>query len=215
MPSTHSLAALRRVPTPMLIVGGLHLAVIWALLNGLQIHNAPSVSPDDITVDMIDRRAPLPDPPPPPLTQTEPPEFKFTEPQPPPFVLDTAESPPQATFDDHPAPPQELQNLGGSAEPQSVINAAAVDPHHPLTQPPYPMASRHLAEEGGLVLDILVSADGHVRDAKVSRSSGFERLDQAAVSEAKQHWRLRPATRNGVAFEQWLTLRVVFRLTDR
>jgi hypothetical protein len=35
------------------------------------------------------------------------------------------------------------------------------------------------------------------------------------VSEALQHWRLRPATRNGSAFEQWLTLKVVFRLEDR
>jgi protein TonB len=213
MPSTHSLAALRRVPTPMLIVGGLHLAVIWALLNGLQIHNAPSAGPDDITADVIDRPAP-PVVTPQPL-QFEPREFRFTEPPTRQFVVDTIESPPPVTFDDRPTPPQEFQNLGGSAEPQPVINAAAVDPHHPLTQPPYPMASRHLAEEGGLVLDILVSADGHVRDAKVSRSSGFQRLDQAAVSEAIQHWRLRPATRNGVAFEQWLTLRVVFRLEDR
>jgi protein TonB len=213
MPSTHSLAALRRVPTPLLIVGGLHLAVIWALLNGLQIHKAPSVSPDDITVDMVDRQPRPPKTPAPP--DPRPLEFKFTEPQPPPFVVDTSESPPQVTIDDRPTPPLEFQNLGGSAEPQPVINAAAVDPHHPLTQPPYPMASRRLAEEGAVLLDILVGADGHVRDAKVSRSSGFDRLDQTAVSEALQHWRLRPATRNGNPFEQWLTLKVVFRLTDR
>ena len=96
-----------------------------------------------------------------------------------------------------------------------MIDGPAIDPHHPLTQPPYPMSSRRIAEEGALLLDILVSADGHVRDAKVSQSSGFDRLDQAAMSEAKQHWRLRPATRNGVPFEQWLTLRVVFRFQDR
>lgn len=213
MPSTHSLAALRRVPTPLVLVGGLHLAVIWALLNGLQIHNAPSVRPDDITVDMIDRLAPPPKMPPEPEVLTR--QFKFTEPQPPPIVMDTTESPPPVPFDDRPTPLQEFQNLGGSAEPQPVIHAASMDPHHPLTQPPYPMASRRLAEEGAVLLDILVGADGHVRDAKVSRSSGFDRLDQTAVSEALQHWRLRPATRNGNAFEQWLTLKVVFRLTDR
>ena len=213
MPSTHSLAALRRVPTPLVLVGGLHLAVIWALLNGLQIHNAPSVTPDDIKADVIDRQAPPPKTPPDPEVLTR--QFKFTEPQPPPIILYTTESPPQLAIDDRPTPPREPENLGGTAEPQPVINAAAVDPHHPLTQPPYPMASRHLAEEGALVLDILVGADGHVRDARVSRSSGFERLDRAAVSEALQHWRLRPATRNGSAFEQWLTLKVVFRLEDR
>jgi protein TonB len=211
MPSTHSLAALRRVPTPMLIVGGLHLAVIWALLNGLQIHNAPSVRLDDITADVIDRQAP-PKTPPDPEVLTR--QLKFTEPQPPPIVIETTESAPQLTIDDRPTPPLEFQNPGGSAEPQPVINAAAVDPHHPLTQPPYPMASRRLAEEGIVLLDILVGPDGHVRDAKVSRSSGFDRLDQTAMSEARQHWRLRPATRNGSAFEQWLTLKVVFRLTD-
>jgi periplasmic protein TonB len=213
MPSTHSLAALRRVPTPMLIVGGLHLAVIWALLNGLQIHNAPSARPVDITADVIDRQAPPPKTPPDPEVLTR--QFKFKEPQPPPIVIETTESAPPVTFDDRTTPPLEFQNLGGSAEPQPVIHTASIDPHHPLTQPPYPMASRRLAEEGAVLLDILVGADGHVREAKVSRSSGFDRLDQTAVSEALQHWRLSPATRNGSAFEQWLTLKVVFRLTDR
>jgi TonB family protein len=54
-----------------------------------------------------------------------------------------------------------------------------------------------------------------VHDAKVARTSGSDRLDQAAVSEAKARWHLRPATRDGRPFEQWLTLRVVFRLENR
>ena len=213
MPSSHSLATLRRVPTPLLLVGGLHLAVIWALLNGLQIHSTSALRAADLVADFPDR------PPPPPTTfqapQVDPQDIKFTEPPPRPIDVDTTETAPVATFNDRPVQPQGLDNHGGTAEPEPVINAAAVDPHHPLTQPPYPMPSRHFSEEGALVLDILVGADGHVRDAKVSRSSGFDRLDQAALSEAKQHWRLRPATRNGVAFEQWLTLRVVFRLAER
>jgi periplasmic protein TonB len=151
----------------------------------------------------------------PPPEHFQPDKVAFREPPPESFVVDTAEVPPTITLDDPPPLHMGPDTRGGSADPEPVINAAAVDPHHPLTQPPYPMSSRHLAEEGALLLDILVGADGHVRDAKVSHSSGFERLDQAALSEAKQHWRLRPATRNGVAFEQWLTLRVVFRLEDR
>jgi protein TonB len=212
MPSAHSLAALRKVPTPMLIVGGMHLAVIWALLNGLQIHNAPSPRPADVTAEFIDRPVQAPEPP--PVQEFEPKRFIFNEPPPPTFVVDTTEASRKVTLDDQPLPFTEPASHGGSAEPEPVINAASVDPHHPLSQPPYPMSSRHLAEEGALLLNILVGPDGHVRDAKVSHSSGFERLDQAALSEAKQHWRLRPATRNGAAFEQWLTLRVVFRLED-
>jgi periplasmic protein TonB len=54
-----------------------------------------------------------------------------------------------------------------------------------------------------------------VLEAKATQSSGSERLDQAAIKEARQHWRLRPATRNGVPFEQWLNVPVVFQLTER
>jgi protein TonB len=197
----------------MLIVGGLHLAVIWALLNGLQIHNGPSRRPTDIIAAVIDRPAPPVETP--RQEQFQPDKIAFREPPRESFEVDTTEVPLTVTLNEPLPPVTEPAGRGGSAETEQVINAAAVDPHHPLTQPPYPMSSRHLAEEGALLLNILVGDDGHVRDAKVSHSSGFERLDQAALSEAKQHWRLRPATRNGVAFEQWLTLRVVFRLEDR
>jgi protein TonB len=212
MPSPNSLAALRRVPTPLLLVGGLHLAVIWALLNGLQIHNAPSMSPHNIVVDFIDK--PTPDDPP-TTRQFQPNEIKLTIPEPRPVVVDESQPVPPESSGEWTPPRAEPQSLAGSADPQPVITAAAVDRSHPLTQPPYPMSSIHLGEAGALALDILVGADGRVRDAKVSKSSGYDRLDQAAVSEAKQHWHLRPATRNGVPFEQWLTLKVVFRFEDR
>ena len=214
MPSPNSLAALRRVPTPLLLVGGLHLAVLWALLNGLQIHNAPSQAPTDIIADVVDKPAPPEEAPPP--AQFQPTELTFHDPGVPPVipVIDT-DTAPIGRSDELPSPLAEPQGLSGSADPQPVITAAAVDRSHPLTQPPYPMWSRHLGEAGALALDILVGADGRVRDAKVAKSSGYDRLDQAAVSEAKQHWHLRPATRNGVPFEQWLTLKVVFRFEDR
>jgi protein TonB len=213
MPSPNSIAVLRRVPTPLLLVGGLHLALLWALLNGLQIHNAPSQGPSDIIADVIDKHIPPPEAP--RLQEFQPHEIKFTVREPPPIKVEDSQTAPTVIFDDSPPPRVEPQNFGGTADPQPVITAATVDRSHPLTQPPYPMSSIHLGEAGALALDILVGADGRVRDAKVSKSSGYDRLDQAAVSEAKQHWHLRPATRNGVPFEQWLTLKVVFRFEDR
>jgi protein TonB len=214
MPSPNSLAMLRRVPTPLVLVGGMHLVVIWALLNGLQIHNAPSRSPADVIVDFIDKPTP-PLQAPPPQVQPSKIDFRIPEQR---VVLEdeTRTVTPEVTDNNRTAARPEPQNLAGSADdPQRVTIAAAVDRSHPLTQPPYPMSSRRLGEAGAVALNILVGADGRVRDANVSQSSGYERLDQAAVSEAKQHWRLRPATRNGVPFEQWLTLKVVFRFADR
>lgn len=85
----------------------------------------------------------------------------------------------------------------------------------PLTQPPYPTASIRDNETGTVAIEVLVGTDGRVRDARIAQSSGSGRLDEAALREARQHWRLRPATRDGTPFEQWLTLRVVFRLESR
>jgi protein TonB len=197
--------------------GGLHaiadLAVVWALLNGLQIHNAPPSHAADIVADVIDAPPPLADIRPP---EARPSEIKFIPPEVPPVTLTTDVDPVLTVKGDEPPTLPVIDTLpSGTADPQPVITAAAVDPRHPLTQPAYPMSARRGDEQGIALLDILVGTDGRVRDAKVSQSSGFEPLDQAALSAAKQHWRLRPATRNGVAFEQWLTLRVVFRLTDR
>jgi periplasmic protein TonB len=212
MASPNSFAAVRRVPTPMLIVGGLHLAVIWAFLNGLQIHSSPT--PPVTVAEVIDHAVPPPEK---PLAATEEPrELKFTLPDIP--VVIPQPTDPQLTVkgDDTAVTVPPVTGFAlREVEPQPVIEGATVDPRHPLTRPDYPMSGRRDSQQGAVALEILVGTDGRVRDAKVSQSSGFELLDQAAMTEAKQHWRLRPARRNGVAFEQWLTLRVVFRLEDR
>jgi periplasmic protein TonB len=215
MSSPHPFAALRRVPTPMIIVGGLHLAVLWALLNSLQIRNASPAAPDDMVADVIERPMPEPEKPQPPDVRPSEIKFKLPEPlqlglQPP---IDPA--PTLQLGDDRILLQADTEHPVGSAEPKPAINSAALDPRHPLTQPAYPMSAVRDGDTGALFLDILVGTDGRVRDAKVSQSSGFGRLDQAAVIEAKQHWHLRPATRDGVPFEQWLTLKVVFRLDER
>ena len=211
MQSSNSYVGLTRVPTRLLVVGGIHLAVIWALINGLHVNAEPPCLCANIVGDVLDA-------PPPPEETFIPPEPKTTpvsftpDPRVPPVNIDTN------TVGDPPVVPtpavfQEPQPTLG--EPQPIITGAAVDPRHPLTQPDYPMSSRRLDEQGKVALSVLVGADGHVLDVKVTQSSGSPRLDQAAVNEARAHWRLRPATRNGVPFEQWLTLGVVFRLETR
>jgi protein TonB len=206
-------SVLRRAPPSLLVVGGLHLVVLWALMNGLTIHPL-TAPPKDMVVRMIDQAPPPPDKPATREVRTaeinfSPPKFKpveipMVEPDMPPPVIDTGTG---VTF-------REPGPTTGSAELQPVIAGASVDPRHPLSQPPYPMEARHFGEQGRLLLAILVGADGRVLDAKARESSGSERLDQAAVKEARQHWRLRPATRNGVPFEQWLIVPVVFRLEE-
>ncbi|OJY61892.1 MAG: hypothetical protein BGP16_15235 [Sphingobium sp. 66-54] len=72
-----------------------------------------------------------------------------------------------------------------------------------------PLESRRQHEEGVVVLSILLAADGHVRDIAISSSSGFPRLDRAAL-EAVRDWRWSPTVRDGTPVMVRGLLRVPF-----
>ena len=62
--------------------------------------------------------------------------------------------------------------------------------------PSYPRLSKRLREEGLVILELLVLEDGSVAEIVVKTSSGFPRLDKAALA-AVSKWRYTPATRQG------------------
>jgi protein TonB len=78
--------------------------------------------------------------------------------------------------------------------------------------PIYPATSRRRSEEGDVVLDVLVGADGRVTQITVAGTSDFERLDKAAVA-AVQQWRFVPGRVAGEP--QAMRLRVPIRFQLR
>ena len=62
--------------------------------------------------------------------------------------------------------------------------------------PNYPATSRRLGEMGLVVLRVELSETGQVAVAKVQNSSGFDRLDEAALA-AVRTWHCTPPTRSG------------------
>lgn len=66
------------------------------------------------------------------------------------------------------------------------------------TPPSYPSLSRRLGEEGKAVLRVELDESGQIDQATIRTSSGYARLDQAALSAVRQ-WRCNPAQRDGVA----------------
>jgi protein TonB len=107
------------------------------------------------------------------------------------------------------------EGIGGSGAVEPQIVRVRADPKHPLSQPPYPPTDRREGNKGSVDVEIYVMPDGRVGDARIVKSSGFERLDQVTLDEARRSWRMLPATRNGEPFAQWHRLRVVFKLTTR
>jgi TonB family protein len=65
-----------------------------------------------------------------------------------------------------------------------------------------------------LMLELLVAADGSVKDGRIAQSSGHPSLDKAALSEAMRSWKLTPHLEEGKAVEKWVNMGVTFRLTD-
>lgn len=83
-----------------------------------------------------------------------------------------------------------------------------------ITQPEYPPASRRAGEAGTVTLQVFVKEDGRAGEVKVAKSSGFEKLDEAAIKEVQRNWRFVPGKEDGKPVAMWHTFAVTFRLTD-
>lgn len=142
--------------------------------------------------------------------QTPPDNGKIVQPdepnvQPPqPFVFDDG-TPKEGPITLNPARP----GTGSGPADHGPVSIAATH-----TIPPYPPIEQRLGHEGTVMLRLTVSATGQVTDAVVIRSSGYERLDQAARDWVMAHWRYQPAMRGGAAVPSTGNVSVTFNLRN-
>ncbi|WP_338845710.1 energy transducer TonB [Massilia sp. W12] len=82
-----------------------------------------------------------------------------------------------------------------------------------LDNPPpnYPPLSKKAREEGTVLLRVLVDASGHADRVELKESSGFERLDRAALNVV-QRWRFVPARQGSEQVSAWVLVPIVFNL---
>lgn len=117
-----------------------------------------------------------------------------------------------------PAPAPVAAPHAPAAEPPRAPAAPKVLPSSAvryLVEPPlaYPRASRELGEQGVVRLKVLVDETGRPRDIEIAKSSGYPRLDQAAVS-AMRAARFQPHLEEGVARTVWVLAPLTFNLED-
>ena len=130
----------------------------------------------------------------------------------PPPVLDIAADLEPATIEEEvvaPAPQivaaakpiqqQRPATATASVAPKVAVRAAGAGertlarPNYLRNPPPkYPAESRKLREEGLVLLKVSVTAEGRAADVRLQRSSGFARLDEAAL-KAVRGWEFNPA----------------------
>lgn len=178
-----------------------HVAVIYALAVGLN-HDPMELLKQKIDAKVIEEVAPPPEEVPPP----PPPDFV---PPPPDFV-----PPPDIEFATEEAPPQNANAITVSRQPPPAQVTGARTPQKGLSRPPYPSSSQRLGEEGVVGLSLYLSADGKVHQGKIASSSGFERLDSAALKHAMKEWRFEPCLSGEKPVACWHRINFRFALKD-
>ncbi len=151
-------------------------------------------------------------PPPPPVPKEKP----KPQPKPTPAKVPVAQATPSTEVKAEsvapPAPtPASAPPASALVEQKPLVRAEADYLNNP--KPSYPRLSKRMGEQGEVRLRVLVAADGRVASVQLTSSSGYERLDEAAVESVKQ-WRFKPATRGGEALETWVEVPVKFVLEN-
>jgi len=114
------------------------------------------------------------------------------------------------------APPQPKAHLDPARENQvaaedggpSADASAAGNP-----KPVYPKISRSLGEQGRVLLDVYVQADGTVGEIRLHQSCGYDRLDESALHAVRQ-WRFKPARQAGKQVAAWYVQPITFSLQN-
>lgn len=77
--------------------------------------------------------------------------------------------------------------------------------------PAYPVMSKRLGEQGKVVVGVLIGVNGTAQKAEIRASSGYERLDQAALDTVLK-WRYVPGKRGGIPEAMWFNIPINFVL---
>ncbi len=193
-----------------------HVAALWALQSGLMRRAVEMLVPAQLLSEFIE----------PPLLKipkVEPPVFEPPPPKPVPLkrVAPVAPAPmPVAIADPTPAPaapvgataPQAplppittpvaatvvVETAPPAPPPKAKVELPVIDADYTQNEELFrpPAVSVRLGEFGVVLLRVTVGTNGFVSQAEVAKSSGFARLDNAALQGARKV-KFRPATRDG------------------
>jgi len=186
-----------------LVIGVVHVALIYVVTHWSPIRIALEATP--IEASIVETPAQPSEAPPPPVPQLEQPIIPVVEQ---PLVTINEEPPPNAitvaVAEQPPAP------TPAPASPRVVTDVAYLE----APQPKYPPESRRSGEQGLVVLRVLINEIGNVARIDIERSSGHSRLDDAACAAVKRA-RFRPYLENGVARMALATIPIEFNWKSR
>ncbi len=194
------------------LIAGVHVgalaAVVWGRTGELPTRTAMPMMVSFIVEQPKPQAEPLPPPkrpPPPERPKPKPQMVASTAPTPVPMEAPPMEELPTEVVQ---APPPE------PAPPAPTVPPNFVAAYLNNPAPQYPYLSKQRREEGTVMLRVLVNARGTADQVLVERSSGFSRLDEAAVEVVQKRWRFVPAKQGDEAVAAWVLIPMIFKLKN-
>jgi protein TonB len=197
----------------------LHAAAAWGLLQVDAVRTAVAEAAP-LFVELI--APPTAERPPEPPAPPAPPQPKTPAPRAPaiaaapraeaPAAFVVPERPPEPAPPALPEPP--VVAVAAPAPPAAPreLPASAIQYLEP-PEPAYPRASRRFGESGLVVVRVFVGSDGLPKQLQVLQSSGFARLDEAALDGVRRA-RFKPPTENGLPSAGWARIPIPFELEN-
>ena len=203
-----------------------HVAVAWLLTQGLISHHPTTGEVDNVIMASVVMDMPAPSAPKPQPVQAKPQAQSKALPKTMPAVQPQLHPSPVVTQ----AAPSESAPVVPTAAPTAAAAPAAAGHQRPNTTPSpvvslpssdadylnnpapaYPRISRRQGEQGTVVLRVFINTDGRADKAEIRTSSGYSRLDEAALDTVKR-WRYVPGKRAGVPEAMWFNVPIRFVL---
>lgn len=207
----HDTNFLSRRALVLVIIILFHVLFAWLLASGLARKAIETIA-QPLQTDIIEEELQREEPPPPPPPEMERPPVEV----PPPEVsieipVDTTTSTAITDVTNKPVP---MAAPPPPPAPVSRTNPKFDSRRSPSTDEYYPPTSRRMGEQGTTTVAVCIGPDGRVATAaKIERTSGSARLDEAAVKyAARTRWS--PATENGKPVQSCNSFNVKFVLTD-
>lgn len=197
--------------TTLVLVVAVHLAVIAAIVVWKTPSIVEQIEPPAILGVLVSPEVEQPQVTPAPV----PPQPTETKPLPEKKIL-TTQAPSQHQVQDAPVETKKVDTPEPPKSNAEPVSEQVVLPHTDASHinnpaPTYPPMSRRMKEQGVVLLELLVLSNGTVGELRLKTSSGYSRLDQAALAAVK-NWHFVPAKRGEQNIDLWYELPVEFSL---
>jgi protein TonB len=114
-----------------------------------------------------------------------------------------------------PVPTREIRPEQAELPSSSTGHAYEIPSYLLNPPPPYPEEARRLGQEGKVLLQVAVNAQGEVTSVKLLSGSGHSLLDESAFRTVAEKWKFKPGHLGGIPMATEVNVPIVFRLDDR